>query len=394
VERRVIVVDGGQQVRRRIVTTAATQRKPFFRADQVGSLLRPAAVHEAREQCARGAIDAAGLRAVEDAAIRAVVAQQERIGLPVVTDGEFRRENWYADFIGGLRGVEIRAAQANPAFKDDPDHEITYVPKNVVTVGKLDNDAGVLVRDYAFLTSVATRAAKITIPSPSRLHFHGGRSVVSLDAYPDIEDFFADVVRVYRAEIAALENAGCRYIQIDDPLFSYFISERMRAEIIANGEAPEARLARYVALINDCIAERRADTAVGIHICRGNARSAWIAEGGYERIADALFGGLHNDHFLLEYDDDRSGDFAPLRFIPSDKRVVLGLVTTKHGRLEDRATLLRRIEEATQYVPLDHLAISPQCGFASVVEGNIITDEDQWAKLRLIVDVSREVWGS
>ncbi len=376
------------------MTAAVAQRRPFFRADQVGSLLRPAGVLDAREQFARGAIDAAALRAVEDAAIREVVAHQERVGLPVVTDGEFRRENWYADFIGGLRGVEIRAAQANPAFKDDPDHEITYVPKNVVTVAKLERPEPLLVRDYAFLTSVATRPAKITIPSPSRLHFHGGRGVVSTDAYPDIEAFFADVVRVYRAEIAALEAAGCRYIQIDDPLFSYFISDRMRAEIVANGEQPEARLARYVRLINDCIAERRPDTAVGIHVCRGNARSAWIAEGGYERIAEALFGGLENDHFLLEYDDDRSGDFAPLRFIPQGRRVVLGLVTTKHGRLEDRATLVRRIEEATKYVPLENLAISPQCGFASVVEGNIITADDQWAKLRLIVDVSHEVWGS
>ncbi len=374
------------------MTATATQRKPFFRADQVGSLLRPGAVHEARCGFARGAIGAAALRAVEDAAIRTVVEHQERIGLPVVTDGEFRRENWYADFIGALRGVEIRAARANPAFKDDADHEVTYVPKNVVTVAKLDHPEPVLVRDYAYLASVATRAAKITIPSPSRLHFHGGRSAVSTDAYPDIETFFADVVRVYRSEIAALEAAGCRYIQIDDPLFSYFISDRMRAEIVADGERPQARLLRYVQLINDCIAERRADTAIGIHICRGNARSAWLAEGGYERIAEPLFGGLRNDHFLLEYDDDRSGDFAPLRFIPPGKRVVLGLVTTKNGRLEDRATLVRRIEEATAYVPLDNLAISPQCGFASVVEGNIITDDDQWAKLQLIVDVSREVW--
>ena len=221
------------------MTAAVAQRKPFFRADQVGSLLRPAAVLDARERFARGAMDAAALRAIEDASIREVVAQQERVGLPVVTDGEFRRENWYADFIGGLQGVEIRAAQANPAFKDDPDHEITYVPKNVVTVAKLDRPEPLLVRDYAYLASVALRPAKITIPSPSRLHFHGGRSVVSVDAYPDIEAFFADVVRVYRAEIAALEAAGCRYIQIDDPLFSYFISERMRAEIVAT--APPAQ---------------------------------------------------------------------------------------------------------------------------------------------------------
>ena len=199
-------------------------------------------------------------------------------------------------------------------------------------------------------------------------------------------------MRAYRAEIADLEAAGCRYIQIDDPLFSYFISERMRAEIVANGERPEDRLRRYVQLINDCIAERRADTAIGIHVCRGNARSAWIAEGGYERIAEALFGGLHNDHFLLEYDDDRSGDFEPLRFMPPDKRVVLGLVTSKYGKLEERGTLLRRVEEAATYVPLDNLAISPQCGFASVVEGNIITPADQWAKLQLVVETAREIW--
>jgi 5-methyltetrahydropteroyltriglutamate--homocysteine methyltransferase len=215
---------------------------------------------------------------------------------------------------------------------------------------------------------------------------------VSIEAYPDIEAFFADVVTAYRAEIADLEAAGCRYIQIDDPLFSYFISERMRQEIVANGEVPEQRLARYVRLINDCIAERRSDTAIGIHVCRGNARSAWIAEGGYEPIAEALFGSLTNDHFLLEFDDDRSGDFSPLRFMPKGKRVVLGLVTTKTGSLEARETLLRRVEEATRYVPLADLAISPQCGFASVVEGNIITPADQWAKLSLVVDVAHEIW--
>jgi 5-methyltetrahydropteroyltriglutamate--homocysteine methyltransferase len=370
----------------------ATRVKPFYRADHIGSLLRPAVLIAARERRERGEIDADELRAIEDVAIRDVVAHQEATGLAVVTDGEFRRENWYADFIGRLGGVEIRAAH-NPAFKDDPDHEIRYVPKNVVTIAKLTH-APITVRDYTYLASVTACAAKITIPSPSRLHFHGGRSVVSTDAYPDIEVFYADVVAAYRAEIAALEAAGCRYIQIDDPLFSYFISDRMRAEIIANGEVPEARLARYVQLINDCIAERHAGTAIGIHVCRGNARSAWIAEGGYERIAEALFGGLDNDHFLLEYDDDRSGDFEPLRFVPAGKRVVLGLVTSKHGALEDRATLLRRVDEATHYVPVENLAISPQCGFASVVEGNIITADDQWAKLRLVVDVAREIWGT
>jgi methionine synthase II (cobalamin-independent) len=374
------------------MTTTATRTKPFFRADHVGSLLRPPDVLAAREARARGEIDAATLRAVEDAAIRDVVAGQERVGLAVVTDGEFRRENWYADFIGRLGGVEIREAQQNPAFAHDPDKTVRYVPKNVVTVAPLVRPEPILARDYAFVASVTSATAKITIPSPSRLHFHGGRSVVDASVYPDIETFFADVATAYRAEIADLEAAGCRYIQIDDPLFSYFISERMRAEIVANGEKPEARLARYVRLINDCIAERRPDTAIGIHVCRGNARSAWIAEGGYERIAEQLFPTLKNDHFLLEYDDDRSGDFAPLRFMPKDKRVVLGLVTSKRGQLEERATLLRRVEEATKYVPIENLAISPQCGFASVVEGNIITPGDQWAKLKLVVDTAAEIW--
>lgn len=367
--------------------------KPFFRADHVGSLLRPPELLAARDAFGRGELDAARLRAVEDAAIRDVVAGQERVGLGVVTDGEFRRENWYADFIGRLTGVEIRAAEENPAFAADPGNAVHYVPKNVVTVAPLRRPAPIAVADFAFLAGATTRAAKITLPSPSRLHFHGGRNVVSSAVYPDIEAFFADVVRAYRAEIADLEAAGCRYIQIDDPLFSYFISDRMRAEILANGERPEERLGRYVRLLNDCIAERRAETAIGIHICRGNARSAWIAEGGYERIAEQLFGSLNTDHFLLEYDDDRSGDFAPLRFMPAGQRVVLGLVTSKRGTLEERGTLLRRVDEATRYVALENLAISPQCGFASVVEGNLITPPDQWAKLRLVVDVSHEIWG-
>jgi 5-methyltetrahydropteroyltriglutamate--homocysteine methyltransferase len=376
------------------MSAAATVAKPFFRADHVGSLLRPAEVIAARAALERGEIDAARLRDIEDAAIRDAVAGQERAGLGVVTDGEFRRENWYADFIGRLGGVEIRAAQANPAFAHDPGNTVHYVPKSVVTVAPLRRPEPIAVRDFAFLAGTTARTAKITLPSPSRLHFHGGRRVVSSTVYPDIEAFFADVVRAYRAEIADLEAAGCRYIQIDDPLFSYFISDRMRAEIVADGDVPEERLERYIRLINDCIATRRAETALGIHVCRGNARSAWIAEGGYERIAEQLFGGLQNDHFLLEYDDDRSGDFEPLRFMPAGKRVVLGLVTSKRGALEDPDTLVRRVEEAAQYVALEDLAISPQCGFASIVEGNIITPDDQWAKLRLVVETSRRIWES
>ena len=374
------------------MTAVVSVAKPFFRADHVGSLLRPPEVIAARAALERGEIDAVRLREIEDAAIRDAVAGQERVGLEVVTDGEFRRENWYADFIGRLGGVEIRAAEANPAFAHDPGNTVHYVPKSVVTVAPLRRPEAIAVCDFAFLAGTTARTPKITLPSPSRLHFHGGRRVVSTTVYPDIEAFFADVVRAYRAEIADLEAAGCRYIQIDDPLFSYFISDRMRAEIVADGDIPEARLERYVRLINDCIAARHAETAIGIHVCRGNARSAWIAEGGYERIAEQLFGGLHTDHFLLEYDDDRSGDFEPLRFMPSGRRVVLGLVTSKRGALEDPDALVRRVEEATKYVAIENLAISPQCGFASIVEGNIVSrPRDQSAKLRLVVD-RRRIW--
>lgn len=368
---------------------ATTAAKLFFRANHVGSLLRPPSVLAARR---RPGISADELRAIEDDAIRTVVAEQEAVGLAVVTDGELRRENWYADFIGRLGGVQIRAA-ANPSFKDEPG-ETGYVPKTVATVGRLTHPAPLLARDFAFLAAVTRKTPKITLPSPTRLHFHGGRAAVARDAYPELEAFFADVVRAWQSEIAALEAAGCRYIQIDDPILSYFIPDRLRAEIVANGEEPEARLARYVRLVNDCIAARRPETTVGFHICRGNARSAWLAEGGYERIAELTLGGLDVDHFLLEFDDARSGDFAPLRFVAPGKRVVLGLVTTKHGTLEEPAALRRRVEEAARYVPLEQLGLSPQCGFASIVEGNLISESEQWAKLRLVVDVAREIWGS
>jgi 5-methyltetrahydropteroyltriglutamate--homocysteine methyltransferase len=370
-----------------------TGAKPFFRADHVGSLLRPHELHTARDRYARGQIDATDLRAVEDAAISDAVGAQEETGLRVVTDGEFRRENWWIDVIGRLRGVQIEEGH-NPAFAETAGQEDRYVPKSVVTRSKIGWPGPILRNDFTFVADVATSTAKITLPSPSRIHFHGGRNVVSQEAYPDIEDFFADVVDVYRHEIAALEEAGCRYVQIDDPLFSYFIDERMRSEIVADGEQPDVRLARYVRLINDCIAGARPQTAIGVHVCRGNARSAWLASGGYERIAEIVLGGLDVDHFLLEYDDERSGDFQPLRFIPRGKRVVLGLVTTKRGLLEESDVLCRRVEEATKYVPLEDLALSPQCGFASTHEGNVITPHDQWAKLRLVVETARRIWAA
>jgi len=379
--------------------------KPFFRADQVGSLLRPPELIVARELFQNGQIDKAALRHAEDAAIAEVAKRQEACGFGVVVDGEYRRENWWIDFVQGLSGVEIQDGNPAQAFvashSDDDDHDHdhdhdngwNYVPKNVVTTGRLGVNAPITAPDFSYLQGVTQRTAKITLPSPTRLHFHGGRASVSSTAYPDIEEFFADVVKVYRAEIAALEAAGCRYIQIDDPLMTYFISDRMRAEVVASGDDPQARLQRYVDLTNACIANRRSDTAIGIHVCRGNSRSGWIAEGGYERIADTVLGGLKVDHFLLEYDDERSGDFAPLRHVPRGVKVVLGLVTTKFGRLENADDLVRRIDDASRLVPLDDLGLSPQCGFASTVDGNIITHDDQWRKLERVVEVARRVWG-
>lgn len=387
-------------------------QKLFFRADQVGSLLRPPELLQARADFESGRLPLAALRQAEDQAIAKTVKLQEECGFEVVVDGEFRRENWWIDFVRGLKGVEIQEGKVEQAFiapqdqqgadagasscghdhGHDQDQGWKYVPKNVITTQPISLPQPITVNDYTYLQSVSAQTAKVTIPSPTRLHFHGGRASVSQVAYPDIEAFFDDVTQVYRQEIAALERAGCRYIQIDDPLMTYFISERMRQEVLQAGDDPEARLDQYIALTNACIAERSADTTIGIHVCRGNSKSGWIAEGGYERIAQKVFSGLHVDHFLLEYDDERSGDFEPLRFIPQDIRVVLGLVTTKFGRLEAKDDLKRRIDEASRWVDLERLAISPQCGFASTVEGNIITHDDQWKKLRLVCEVAKEVW--
>lgn len=373
--------------------SAAVNGKLLFHADQVGSLLRPQRLHEARAKFKSGALDTVGLRQVEESCIRDAVRMQEDVGFRVVTDGEYRRENWWIDFVRKLGGIRIEVGGTSSFTRQD-DKDFKYVPAAVLTESKLSRPSDILVDDFAFLKASTRGTPKVTIPSPSRMHFHGGRRVVSTQVYPDIDEFFADVAKIYRDEIAALEAAGCRYIQIDDPLLTYFIGDQMRAEVRADGEDPEVRLVRYVRLINDCIGGRRPDTRIGIHLCRGNSRSGWLTEGGYERIAEATFGGLTVDSFYLEYDDERSGDFHPLRFIPKDKVVVLGLITTKFPRLEAKDEVKRRIEEATRYVDLDRLALSPQCGFASTVEGNLITEEVQRAKLRLVVDVANDVWGT
>jgi 5-methyltetrahydropteroyltriglutamate--homocysteine methyltransferase len=361
------------------------------RADTVGSLLRPDYLHVARRRFHAGEIEAASLHEVEDQAIADVIAYQQDLGLPVVTDGEFRRENWWIDFVRRLKGVEIvEGGRTAFASNEAP----RYVPKSVRIVGQVRAPQPILVDDFRFVRQRTKAKAKISVPSPTRLHFHGGRKSVSTDAYPDIEAFFGDLAAVYRREIAALEAAGCRYIQIDDPLLSYFLDPNLRAEVVADGDDPDARMRRYIRLINDCISERSTETMIGIHICRGNARSTWLALGTYEGLAETCFALLDVDRFLLEYDDERSGTFAPLRFMPKGRQVVLGLVTTKHPRLEDKDFLKRRLDEAAKLVdPLD-LALSPQCGFASVVEGNLITEADRRAKLELVVQTAAEYWGN
>ena len=358
------------------------------RAETVGSFLRPATLLQARKEFGAGRISAAALHAVEERAIRDIVGLQEELGFRLVTDGEFRRENWWIDFVSAIRGVEIVEGSQATAFDKN------YVPRHVRTVDRLVVGEPILTADYRFLAGSTRQAAKVTMPSPTRMHFHGGRSAVSAAAYPDIDRFFSDVATIYQAEIAGLEEAGCNHIQIDDPLLTYFLSDRLRAEIIAEGDDPDRRLLTYLELLNRCVEKRRRTTTVAIHLCRGNARSQWMIEGGYDGIAERCFSLLDVDRYLLEFDDPRSGSFEPLRFMPRDKVVVLGLITTKRPQLEDKNIVSRRIEEAMRFVDLDRLAISPQCGFASVVEGNEITASDQRAKLELVVSVARQVWGT
>ncbi len=360
--------------------------KPFFHADHVGSLLRTARLHEARKQRAAGTLSDAGLRAVEDEEIAALVRAQEGVGLKAVTDGEFRRENWWIDFVRRIPGVAITQPDAASTFAGG------HVPLNVAITGRIRWTEPNIVGDYAFLRSVAKAEPKITIPSPSRIHFHGGDAAV-IGVYGSADAFWDDVAAYYQAEIAALERAGCRYIQIDDPVMSYFVDDAHRAKMAQRGIVPDALLRRYVDAINACVARRAATTYLSLHICRGNARSSWVATGGYARIADTVFPNLDVDAYFLEYDDDRSGDFAPLALIPRGRKVVVGLLTSKRAALEPVAALKRRLDEAARLLPLADLAISPQCGFASTEDGNLLDEEDQWRKLELCVRLAEEVWG-
>ena len=369
------------------------RKKPFFRADHVGSLLRPPELLEARDAWRAGTLSREALAEREDAAIRGAVRMQEEVGLRAVTDGEFRRENWWIDFVRAMNGIEISDPDPGAEFQTGGGKGTGYLPKVVETVAPIVHDRALMADDYRFLAGCAAATPKVTIPSPTRLHFHGGRAAVSRDAYPDIEGFWADAAAFYRAEIAALEEMGCRYVQIDDPVLTYFLDDRMRDNLRALGEDPDRLLDAYAALLDECVSARRPDTHLAMHLCRGNAMSAWIVAGGYQRLAEAVFPAVAVDTFFLEYDDERSGDFAPLRFMPEGRNVVLGLVTSKFPALESKDDLKRRIDEAARYVPMENLALSPQCGFASIDRGNLVSHEDQRAKLRLVVETAEEVWG-
>jgi 5-methyltetrahydropteroyltriglutamate--homocysteine methyltransferase len=367
-----------------------SQVNPPFRADHVGSLLRPPAVHEARARRAAGEISAAELREVEDAAIADAVRTVEGLGMRSVTDGEFRRAWFHLDFLEQLDGV---AVTGNIAASSDAATTVHMTPPKLSVVGPLRHRRDIQVDDYRYLASVVTETPKVSIPSPTMVHFRGGRAAIDIEAYPDLEQFFTDLAACYRAELDALYAAGCRYVQLDDTNLAYLCDPVMRAGAVERGDDPDALPHAYAELINHVITGRPDDLVIGIHLCRGNFRSTWFAQGSYEPVAEVLFTELGVDAYFLEYDDERSGDFSPLRFVPANKTVVLGLVTSKRPELESVDELATRVDEASKYVPLDQLCLSPQCGFASTVEGNQMTPDQQWAKLSRVVEAAGKIWG-
>lgn len=368
-----------------------SKTNPPFRADHVGSLLRPAPLLAMRARYHNGEITAEELRAAEDEAIRDVVKKEEAVGLQSITDGEFRRTFFHLDFLEQVGGVTVSGAiAANPDAKPAKDG---FTPPRLAVSGKLRHTKNIQVDDFLYLKSVVSATPKVSIPSPTMVHFRGGRKAIDINAYPDMDEFFEDLAQVYRDEINALYAAGCRYIQLDDTNLAYLCDPKMRAGAIERGDDPDELPRTYAALINAVIDDRPLDLTVGVHLCRGNFRSTWFAQGGYEPVAEVLFNELNVDAYFLEYDDERSGDFSPLRFVPENKTVVLGVVTSKTSDLESKEYVIKRIHEAAQYMPLENMCLSPQCGFSSTVHGNELTEDAQWAKLEMIVNIAQEVWG-
>ncbi|WP_312201828.1 cobalamin-independent methionine synthase II family protein [Kosakonia cowanii] len=360
-----------------------------FRADVVGSFLRPDAIKQARQQFAQGEISADQLRHVENEEIRQVVEQQCACGLHVVTDGEFRRAWWHFDFFAGLEGVELFEAEQGIQFNG-----VQTKAHGVRVTGKVSFKDHPMLEDFRYLKSISGDAQpKMTIPSPSVLHFRGGRKVIDATVYPELDAYFDDLATTWRDAIRAFYDAGCRYLQLDDTVWAYLCSDDQRKQIVARGDDPEELARIYARVLNKALEGKPEDLTIGLHVCRGNFRSTWISEGGYEPVAEVLFGGVNVDAFFLEYDNDRSGDFAPLRFVrPGKQQVVLGLITTKNGELENPEGVKARLEEAAKYVDISQICLSPQCGFASTEEGNSLTPEQQWEKVRLVTRIAEQVW--
>ncbi|MDE2393924.1 MAG: 5-methyltetrahydropteroyltriglutamate--homocysteine S-methyltransferase [Burkholderiales bacterium] len=362
--------------------------RPPFRADQVGSLLRPAELGAMRALHRAGDLEATALERAEDAAIREAVRRQEAIGLQSITDGEFRRDWWHLDFLGQLEGVTLQHNEG-PKFRIAGQSE---QPPIATVTGRVACSGPIMADHFAFLKSVTTRTPKMTIPSPSMLHLRGGRAAISKAAYPDLDAFWDDVAAAYRAAIGHLAAAGCRYLQLDDITFAYLCDPKIQAACRANGDDPAALPATYARTINAALRDKPADMAVTIHTCRGNFKSAWVAEGGYDPVVEAMFS-TEVDGYFMEFDSARAGGFEPLKALPKGKKVVLGLVTTKLGELESKDDLKRRIDEASRFVPLENLCLSPQCGFSSTHHGNALSQDDQWRKLERVVEIAAEVWG-
>ena len=374
--------------------TAAAPHNPPFRADHVGSLLRPAELKKARQDRSEGKISAQELKSVEDAAIRRVVAQQEQVGLQSITDGEFRREDFYTDFfVRGLGGVEVRMESSAAYFVDHEGRKIPVPWAQVVS--RMRWSAPIYADHFRFLRSITKRTPKVTLPSPIILHFTSGSAAIRKGAYPDMDLFWADIVDAYQKEMNSLYDAGCRYLQVDDPPMATLCNETFQNMVKARGDDPRYLLNDlYPEIINRAFANRPPSLHLAMHLCRGNNQSGWFTEGGYDPIADVLFNKINVDSYFLEYETARAGTFEPLRLVPKHKTAVLGLVSSKLPQLESKDLLKSRIDEAAKYIDLDQLSLSPQCGFASSTEGNRLTEEQQMAKLRLVVEVADEVWGA
>jgi len=363
---------------------------PPFRADHVGSLLRTAPLKEARAKRERGEITSDQLKMVEDREIAAIIKRQEDIGLKAVTDGEFRRAFWNYDFLGALPGVEAYLGERKIKFQG-PNPK----PMMLRVTAKLGAFSGhPMLEHFKFVARHTQAMPKMTIPSPSSLHFRYGRDAIPGAIYPAMEDFYTDLGQTYRKAVRAFANAGCRYLQLDEVNLAYLCDPKLRAQVSERGEDPAQLPAAYARLINAAISDIPADVAIAMHLCRGNFQSTFVASGGYEPVAEILFNAIKVHGYFMEYDSERAGGFEPLRFVPKGKTVVLGLVTSKSGRLESKDDIKRRIDQAAKYVPLEQLCLSPQCGFASTEEGNILAEDEQWAKLEMIVEIAQEVWGS